>query len=309
MALFRRNRTESQPEEPDTALPVMTTTQADTLRQMVHDAFAERGVETTVFGDHLQSGTNKYGLHNIAEQCRRAGDKPARWRRIIDAHAEAIVAGERNDPFAALQPDEIAARTYLALYAAQGLPDGFPAVEFAPGIVQLLTLDLPDSVVTYDADHIERFGGWSTLHGYALANLRRETDNNVEVVNAPGGGTFRALVTDSVYTASRAVLMPQVAHDVAGDEPGEFGWLLALPNRHQLCWHMVRDASVVPTIETMARIAASGGVGGVRPISPNVYWWNGRSYQRITSVEPPGRIAVNVEGEFQDVLSRLMGAG
>jgi hypothetical protein len=154
---------------------------------------------------------------------------------------------------------------------------------------------------------VESLGGWARLHAYGLANLASEHDERrrLQRLDGPQGGCFHFLLGQSVYTASQALRLPALAAELTGEEPGEFGWVMSVPNRHQLTWHLIRDSTVIPSINAMATFARLGYSDAPGPLSPHVYWWNGSGYQQLTEVSPPGEVRVIVSPEFQAALESL----
>jgi hypothetical protein len=67
----------------------------------------------------------------------------------------------------------------------------------------MLALDLPDTVAVFNHDNANKFGGWEALQKQGIENLRSLEIEQLETLPAPGGGTFNALLGESVYTASR----------------------------------------------------------------------------------------------------------
>jgi hypothetical protein len=83
----------------------------------------------------------------------------------------------------------------------------------------------------------------------------------------------------------------------------DFGWLMSVPNRHQVVWHI--SATVIPAVNGMARFAAMGYSDSPTPVSPHVFWWNGTSYEQLTEVSGDGGLAIRVSPAFQAVLESM----
>lgn len=147
-------------------------------------------------------------------------------------------------------------------------------------------------------------GGWEALRTQGLGNLRALEHEQVETVPAQGGGTFSALLGDSVYTASKALLLPGIATELTGKQPRhDLGWLMSIPNRHQLVWHVIEDDGVLGALDGMVRFTAMGYSDAPGPVSPHVYWWNGTGYEQLTQLsEEDGSLSIHVSPEFHAVL-------
>jgi len=128
----------------------------------------------------------------------------------------------------------------------------------------------------------------------------------LEILPAPGGGTFNALLGESVYTASRALLLPSLAVELTGQRVQEqFGWLMSIPNRHQVVWHIIEDNAVINAVNGMARFTALGFADAAGPVSPHVFWWNGTGYEQLTYFREDGGLAVHISPAFQAVLESV----
>lgn len=314
MGLFRRRRRRAvdrsplTPADPDEALTFLGTEDAHRPRALIRRAFADHGLEVTVHPDHVvDDAGRRFGLWNVAAACHQHERGRAGWAEVVGLHVTRVLDSmDAPDPFAGLTPEDARTRTYARLYERDGVPDltGFPHREFAPGLVELLALDLPSAVVVFDHERAAALGGPERLWEWGRANLRRVPTERHERIELPEGGHLDVLLGASVYTASRGLMMPLLAAEVAGEEAGRHGWLLSVPHRQQVLWHLVRDLSVVPALRTMAALAAAGFGDSPGPLSPHVYWWDGATYHQLTRDED-GEPVVVVEPAFQAVLEQL----
>lgn len=304
--IFKRRR---EPAEADADLPFLNVEQAQRVRALVSRSFAERGLEVTVFGDHVQdSSERQFGLWNVAAACHNDDRSPKAWPLVVDEHVRRIVAAmDAPNPFESMTNEELLAGTYLRLYEQQSVPqpDQYPHSEFAPGLLEMLALDLPDSVAVMTQEVVTRLGGYSALRERGLEQLRSVAVDAHEVLDARGSGRFHVAMGDSVYTGSLALILPKVAHELTGRTAGQHGWLLSVPNRHQLVWHHIEDAGVIGALEGMATFAPLGFEDSPGPLSPHVYWWSGKEYHQLTFEDEDGTRAIRVEPEFAAVLEAV----
>ena len=319
MGIFGRRRRERpeptpppRPAVPDEALPFLDVADAQRIRALVRTAFAERGIEVSVHAGHVADDSGRqFGLWNVAAACHQDDRGRAAWPALVATHVTRVLASmDAPDPFAAITPEQAAAQTFVRLYERDAIPrlDGYPHREFAPGLVEMLALDLPDTVAVYDEARAERLGGAEALRARGLVNLDHQPVEQLERLELPGdGGSFHVLLGESVHTASRALLMPRLATELTGHETGRHGWLLCVPNRHQVAWHLVRDARVLTVVPAMARFAALGFADAPGPLSPHVYWWDGAAYQQLSRLDDEGALAIVVSPQFQRVLEELTG--
>ena len=308
MGLFKRSQARDTGPADD-ALPFFTRDQAADFRSLVGATLGARGLEVQMHPDHAEDAAGRQlGLWNLGAQCVEA--RRREWPALVAAHVDRVLASfDAPDPFDDLTEEAAAAQTYARLYPEDAMPsfDGFPHREFVPGVVELLALDLPETVAVFNDDHTARLGGWEKLHGHGMRNLEVLPVEHLEELDGPDGSTFHVLLGDSVHTASRVLLLPRLASALAGQEDAGHGWLMSIPNRHQVAWHMIRDASVIPVVSAMAHFAALGHADAPTPLSPHVYWWDGQGYQQLTQVDGEGNRFVQAGPEFTEMLNEVVG--
>ena len=291
----------------DEALPFLTVEQADDFRLLFGTALRERGLEVQMHPGHaVDAADRQFGLWNLAAQC--ADARRRQWPRLVAEHVDRVLASfDEPDPFDGLSEDEVRRQTYARLSAEDGLPplDGFPHREFVPGVVEMLALDLPETIAMYNHEHAARLGGWEALRAHGVRNLDSLPVEQLQTVDLPDGGTFQVLVGDSVHTASRVLLLPGLAATLGGQEDRGHGWLMSIPNRHQAAWHMISDATVIPAVQAMAHFARLGHADAPSPISPHVFWWNGSGYEQLTQVDDE-TLSIHASPAFTDVLNAVV---
>lgn len=322
MALFRRKTDDAPPEQdrpgpdrpdphlPDPDLPALSSRQASELRSMVQRRLAESGVEATVHGDHLRAaGGAELGLHNLAALCR---DAPARgWRQLVDRHVWALVAATGPDPLATMSLEQLQAAVHLRLYDPAGIPNpdwfGY-AREVVPGTLELLAVDLPETVATLNDAQLARFGGPDALRPFALANLRATGDLAVEVLQTDDGARLDVVVGESLFTASLALVLPDVLRTVLRVDDAPDGVLVAAPFRNQLALHVLRDAGALPSLQALVGFALDGYQDGPGPVSPWLHWWHEGAFTQLSGPgAEAGEVVVTVPEALTEVLNRLVG--
>ena len=282
---------------------------ANEFRTMAREVFAELGLEVAIYPDHaVDASGREFGFWNIAAVCNN--EPQTEWRNLIAAHLQRLLTSfEAPDPFDALPPAEVPARTFARLYGESALPplDGHPHREFAPGVIEMLALDLPDTVAVFRHENARTFGGWEALRQQGITNLRALEVERLETLNPPGGGSVDVLFGSSFYTASKALLLPSLAAELTGKHVRDgLGWLMSVPNRHQVAWHVIEDSSVIGAVNAMAYFTAAGYSDAPGPVSPHVYWWNGTGYEQLTEVSDDGTVKIRVGPGFQAVLESVM---
>lgn len=193
-------------------------------------------------------------------------------------------------------------QTYLRL----GPGDGRPGEDWwtyarhtVPGTLELLALDLPDSVVIFNDDHVERHGA-DMLREAGRRNLLRETaDDHVEIDGVQ-------VLTGSVHMASTALVLRDVVRRTTGEPHLPDGVLVAVPDSHRLLYHVPRDSDLPTALNAMISFTVDLYVDGPGPISPHVYWWDDGEFVQVTDIAEDDTVTVNVVGEFEDMVNRVV---
>ncbi len=209
-------------------------------------------------------------LANLAQVC-RARPRDA-WPFAVRHHLDMALEVATKPTAEKLAADWHLAREHvkLRLYERSSLPD-MPLVtwEVARGLVAVLTFDLPESVNSVRLEDREEWDvNDDDLYDIALANVRGEgllSTVEIEIGERAtlqvleGGGTF--------FAASHALFIEQYARDI-----GLYGVVLAIPHRHIVLYHPIRDAEAVRVIEAMIVSATTMYVDGPGAISCDLFW-------------------------------------
>jgi hypothetical protein len=309
VALFRRYRGEHSRggHRPDPEFTYLTEDQGARLRSLVREAFAEQGLEVTMHSGHVESADGgRFGLTNVAANCRASRERD--WPRLIRQHVATILAAAERS----LDPDdldeaEVMQRVFVRIVGTSTVPNlsafGYRR-ELGGDLVELLALDFPESVAMLTDEVVERFGT-GPLRAAGVTNLVCEQFGSYERIMRRDGGWFGVVVGDSVYTASRLLTLDDVLRRTVGSIEAPYGVLACVPFRHQLAFHVIRDAGVLPMIESMAVFAASGFSDGIGPVSPFLYWSHGGRLTQLSYPAEDGGLRIDVDEEFAEVLDRL----
>jgi hypothetical protein len=305
MPIFGNRHPSDEPH--DETFAFFTTSQAALFRDLVRQGFAEAGLEVTAYADHVVDASGRvFGLGNVAAECHNDERGEGAWREITSRHTDRIVrATDAPSPFDTMTRAELYAATYPRLMSSQDLRQVQVtyAREVAEGIREVLNVDLPESVATFLDEHVERFGPHEDLRRAGLANLRTVTFDQHEVLEHQGG-RVDILLGDSMFVASTLVVLADVLAGLGIPPPGPRGVFVAVPFRHQLAFHVLHDATAIPSLNVMAAFARAGYDDAPGPVSPDVFWWRDGVLERLTVNEPDG-IRIEVGPELTDVLNEL----
>jgi hypothetical protein len=290
-------------------LAFLTEAQAMRVRSLFRQAMAERGRElvTDSLGNFRDDEGRYYGLRNIAVLCRDDPGGEKGWPVLIAGYADALLkgnSGESRARVAALTSEEARRLVYLSIRSAEKLGSLYPsAPEVAPGLVELLALDMPHSTVFLDDGEVARLGGRESLREAALANLRALPAPSCERLGGPDV-TIDAICGDSHFTASRVLVMEDLLSRVLGTD-APHGVLAAMPARHWAFIHVLRDKTARPSLLRMAGMARIAYGQEQGPISPVVFWWRDGGWMPISCVESDDKITLEPGPELSFLLADL----
>jgi hypothetical protein len=281
------------------------------FRGLVRESFAEEGLEVTVYADMVtDSAGRQFGLANLAAVLHNDDRGPRVWADLVRRHV-GLVLRTMDAPSAleSLSREQIRAQIYPRVLGPEGFdPAGFGyARTLAPGLHEVIALDLPESVMMLTDEALAPLGELPYLRDQALYNLRGLPIEGHERVSGDDGMHFDVLVGDSFYTASRVLALESVVREVTGEPPTPDGALVAMPFRHQLAFHVIRDVGIIPALNAMAAFAAAGHADSPGAISPYVYWWRDGRFTQLSDRDESGEgLRIVVGEEFQELLERLV---
>lgn len=303
MRILRRN-TNRAPVY-DEYLSYLTVAEAREFRRLVEASFARAGYDVTVHVEHVEDrrGTT-FGLWNISAFCR--GSDPSEWAGLIDEHVQRVTTPPVG--LSDLTPDEARGALCLRLVEAGSVSDagglGY-ARQVAPGLLEVLAVDLPDSVEPLPRDALAELG---TLHD--LLELGRDklrallADDGLTAHTIAGPAGPLTLVTGvSHFTASLALVLPDAIEHFTGQVDRGDGVLLAVPDRHDLLYLVVDDPRAADALDEMFGMARWAFDQASGPLSPNVFWVRARRWEQVTSADgrtPP----VSLRDELESMLIR-----
>jgi hypothetical protein len=201
-------------------------------------------------------------------------------------------------------------RAYARILAADTLPDWDShhyALALAPGLKEALCLDMPETVVIMNDSQVARCGGASDLRRAGFANLRTLPIEDRKDVRAPDGGHFTVLLGASLYTASRALVLPDLIESLLGPADLPHGVLVGIPNRHQVAVHVIRDKTVLSTLPKMVRFVELGYDDSPGPLSRHLYWWHAGQWEQIAGLYTADSIAIRASSEFRGAIAQVAG--
>lgn len=238
-------------------------------------------------------------LRTLATLCRDQ-DRDA-WAELVLTHLAPLLA---PDPMAELAADPSALRSAVRvrLYPTEALDAEHvapPSRRAAEGLSEVVVVDTPDTVLVVDADRYDVLDLSSRqLFRLGRDNLRSREPLTLESRDSP----VDLLVAegDSFFTASWAILL-----DEAIDLPPD-GALVAVPSRHALLVHPLRDGDAVRAVQVLLDVAHRHFAEAPGNLSPDLYWFHdGGLHLLPTEERDDGQLAFHPPDDFVEVLNRL----
>lgn len=269
----------------DEYLSYLTVAEAREFRRIVEASFARAGHDVTVHVDHVEDrrGTT-FGLWNIGAFCR--GADPSEWAGLIDEHVQRVTTPPVG--LGELTPDEVEAALYLRLVDPGSVPDpdllGY-ARQVAPGLLEVLAVDLPDSVVPLRRDDLVGLGTLRELLERGRENLRgllAGEDTAAQTITGPGG-PLTLVTSPSYFTASLALVLPDAVERFTGEVDRGDGVLVAVPDRHELLYLVIDDRRAAEALEEMSAMARWAYDRASGALSPEVFLVRARRWEQVTS--------------------------
>lgn len=193
---------------------------------------------------------------------------------------------DRGEPFLhELPADPVEARALLKarLVGADRAPDDVVHRSVLPGIEAVLVFDLPDRLVPLapedlpalldsvelpDApDAVTDEDRLDALWDEAYEHVRHEHPE-IDVEELTEGVPVMLVHGESYFVATNALWVDQFV-DVPAD-----GLLFAVPHRHLLLLHPVRDQAATYALPNLLLLARENHAQGQGPVSPDVFWWH-----------------------------------
>lgn len=245
------------------------------------------------------------GLLNLAQMCHRA--PLHQWPTIVAQHVSRSIdlAKECDDSLDLLAGDLEQARKHLKvrLYPSDVGSDIFLTVrEPMPGVKAVLVYDLPETIHSVHADHVQAWGvSLEELFSIALANVK--ANDRVEPRSFPIDDTSSVMLLggESFFTASHSLCLEEYLQPA----PAE-GALVAVPHRHAVVFHPINDAGVLVALTAMIPMARGMFQEGPGSISPSVYWWRGGHFTLLPAELVDGKIEFKPPEEFVEMLGRIV---
>ncbi|MDT0464595.1 hypothetical protein [Streptomyces gibsoniae] len=199
---------------------------------------------------------------------------------------------------------------YLRLVAEESIPEEareqFSYLRpLAPDLLAGIALDAPDNVRVL-SDRDVALVEWDTLAAAARTNLLSEPVN-YDTVDLPGGAVLHILGhPESVFAASKVLVLDEAVRAAGGPEVPDEGVLLVVPNRHNLAFYPLTDRHVAEAVNALAQFGQGAYEDGPGRLSPRVFWWRAGTLTSITLFDQESRtMSISPPDELMTIMRRL----
>jgi hypothetical protein len=286
-------------QEFDPDLDDLTVEEADFLRRLFAEMWPASEGTITLHGEYAQSSSGRqFGLYNLSRAVKL--EPRPNWPEVVERHISGLLSRDSAPQEGDLSDDEVLSLVKARLIPTSYLPESHRETftyrrTIADGLEAILMLDFPETTSAIPDAIVSRFDA-DSLWQTAIAAVSAEPLDQFAILDA-GSGRILGAMTDSLFTASHVLDVPALLAraDIA---PAPHGVLFAVPSRHQLLFHAVESPSALSVVNEMAQLAQMGFTKGVGEISPEVYFWSGAGYERVTSTDASGSVTVDGTGAF-----------
>jgi hypothetical protein len=281
-------------------------TQAVRLVRLAEDAVAQRGLPMQYDGEGALVPVGDDGVPvrggmfaGLANLARTVAELPRqRWRTAVAAHFDQMIALDGPPSL----PDDLESELYLRLVCASTIRSDWAerVPEFVPGVLTAPATYTGRAVAMhFDIDSLGVT--WDEATRLGMANLRRLHD---EVEHVHYNGAEVTVLTGSMFTASRALVLDTVLRESMRVENPPFGCLVAMPARDLLLVHVLRDHTVVTALDMLLTLATTLFSSRPGAVSPHVYYVTDHEWHQVTD-HSTGEVRVQTVAPLAEAMRHL----
>ena len=241
-----------------------------------------------------------YGLVPLAQRCRPAA--PEEWPRLISDHfgQAAKVETDRRKLLSSVDDfTKVESHLCVRLWEPELATSALVAREDLPGLSSVLCFDLPANLSPVTKPQAERWNRpLDALFRTAVANSTRMDalrQGRVEIVK----GMFVTALDGGSCTSAHALKL----RDVLGPQ-SPLGLLVAVPHQALVLFHKIDTRDITAFVGAMGKMAYGIHQDGPASISPDLFWLNGGTYERIPVTKSEAGLAVDLPPTFHDRVLR-----
>ena len=302
-------------EVPEWAAPLGTARRLERFESAVLDDLRRRPLQAeyragvVVPQGPASQASQGWGLANLAQLC--AGIPEFRWPAVIAHHFDLIVrVGSQEARLERELKDYANARPQLVPrlwdeQAAGDIQDRAVWRRDIPGLLTVLSIDLPESIRTVNRELLEGWGvGEDQAFARAFDNLDALTDRTINAVELGGGQRLLEIRGPSYYTASLALKM-----DTLPELSGPHGAFVGLPTRHMLLSLPFSSPQTMEKLHLLLLATRAAEQQGPGALSHRVYWYRLGHWHEVAFEISPESLSAMPPRELVEYLRQLAEEG
>lgn len=235
---------------------------------------------------------HQWGLANLAQLC--STNPVDRWASLIAHHFDIMIrVGEQEARVDAELREYSKARLQLVprLWDEMTVADVQQHAIFRrdiPGLVTVLSIDLPESIRTVSREMLERWGvGEDQAFARAFDNLDSLTERKLTPVELGDGQRMLSVEGSSYYNASLALKLDTIPELI-----GRHGAFIGMPTRHILLSLPFVGPITLQKLQFLMFATRAAEQQGPGSLSHRVYWYHEGAWHEIAFEMSPNRINV-----------------
>jgi hypothetical protein len=262
----------------------MTETAPDVIGQTLLRAFAQQGLRATLpdpatISVQLPDGSSaRADISAWRDQAARGGADRL-WEAAAGYAAQAARAFGRDAAQAAevarggrVEEGDLRVRLYTE-EALGGMRDSLVTRLLAPGLVETVVVDYPDSIMPLDRGRLGDVPE-DGVFGAALAHSIGTEQHYAETADVQGVPVTHIGGEHRYVSAHVHVLRRHAAH-------APHGALVSFPLPEYVLVHVIGETHVFAAMETLQDLSGRLFESGDKALSPQLYWWRPGPYEEL----------------------------
>ncbi|SEG99984.1 hypothetical protein SAMN05444920_114260 [Nonomuraea solani] len=255
----------------------MTETAPDVIGEALLRAFADRGYdarlpEFTTVSVRLPDGSTATADITAWREHAGRGGPDVLPRAAADYADQAARAFERS---AGQVQADTSANLRVRLYtddALGGMRDALVTRPLAPGLVETVVVDYPDSIMPLER---ARLGGLSEDEVFGTALAQSLEEQHYTSTDTVQGVPVTHVGGEHLFVGAHAHVLRRHA------ERAPYGALVSFPLPEYVLVHVIGDVHLFAAMETVQDLSQRLFDSGEKALSPQVYWWRPGPYEEL----------------------------
>lgn len=269
----------------------------------------EDGVVCPAGATAREMGEHKWGLGNLLQACARAAEDE--WTGLVNRHFEMVLSAQRatmNIDLDSFDYGVVASQLVVRLwdqdaFADKAVKDTLIFRRDIPGLMTVLSMDMPEAVRTVPTTEAEMWGrGRDELFAAAIENVKRLAEAKTDAHELGDGGVVVSVLGDSHFVASLALSI-----DSRPELISKHGAFVGLPTRHVMLAAPFGGLDAFKSLQHLIMITRKWCEDGPGSLSPRVWWYREGVWHEIACEVDGDRLNVTPPPELVELMNELGG--